>query len=135
MGSNAYRTFGTVHCLSSALAVIKSRKMGLFNLASYLHVEVSVYEYCNLDLILHEVKRASEASRSEMVEISHSLQLCMSFPTHIGKKKNFLPPSGTGVIQKCLCVCASVRLCVPAKKRDGASNRPEIFCSAHKPGE
>ena len=63
--------------------------------------------------ILHEVKRASEASeasRSEMVEISRSLQLCMSFPPHIGKKNFFLPPSGTGVIRKCLCVRVSVRL-------------------------
>ena len=61
---------------------------------------------------------ASEASRSEMVEISRSLQLCMSFPPHIGKKFFFLPPSGTGVIRKCLSVCASVCLSVPAKKRN-----------------
>ena len=47
-----------------------------------------------------------------MVEISRSLQLCMSFPPHIGKKNFFSPPSGTGVIRKCLCVCASVRLSV-----------------------
>ena len=75
--------------------------------------------------ILHEVKRASEASEaslSEMLEILRSLQLCMSFPSHIGKKKNFLPPSGTGVIRKCLCVCVSVHLSVcvsvAAKKRN-----------------
>jgi len=46
-------------------------------------------------LILHEVKRASEASeasRSEMVEISRSLQFCMSFLPHIGKKNFFSPP-------------------------------------------
>ena len=45
-------------------------------------------------LILHEVKQASEASaasRSEMVEISHSLQLCITFPTHICEKI-FCPP-------------------------------------------
>ena len=46
-------------------------------------------------IILHEVKRASEASeasRSEMVEISRSLQLCMSFPPTYRQKKFFLPP-------------------------------------------
>ena len=75
-------------------------------------------------LILHEVKRASEASeasRSEMVEISHSLQLCITFPTHIGKKF-FLPPI---VVQGsfghvCLCVCASVCLCVCPSPRKSA---------------
>ena len=35
--------------------------------------------------------RLLNPSRSEMVEISRSLQLCMSFPPHIGKKI-FLPP-------------------------------------------
>ena len=43
----------------------------------------------------------------------------MSFPTHIGKKI-FLPPSGTGVIQKCLCVCPSVRLSVCPSPRKSA---------------
>ena len=61
-------------------------------------------------MILHE------ASHSEMVEISHSLQLWITFPTHIGKKF-FTPHSGAGVIRACvsvrLCVCASVR---PGKK-------------------
>ena len=60
-------------------------------------VQRSDYEKVSIDtfVILHEVKRASEASeasRSEMVEISRSLQLCMSFPPHIGKKKIFSPP-------------------------------------------
>ena len=66
---------------------------------------------------MKRASEASEASRSEMVEISRSLQLCMSFPSHIGKKKIFLPPSGTGVIRKCQSVCASVRLCVCASVR------------------
>ena len=54
-----------------------------------------ILDLCSTPFILHEVKRASEASeasRSEMVEISRSLQLCMSFPSHIGKNKIFLPP-------------------------------------------
>ena len=34
------------------------------------------------------------------------------FPHTYRQKKFFLPPSGTGVIRKCLCVCVSVCLCV-----------------------
>ena len=55
-------------------------------------------------------------SRSEMVEISHSLQLCITFPTHIGKKKIFTPHSGAGVIR----ACVSVRLSVCAWPRKSA---------------
>ena len=47
-------------------------------------------------------------------------QLCMSFPPHIGKKI-FLPPlwyRGHSEMSVRLCVCASVHLSVPAKKRN-----------------
>ena len=56
-----------------------------FSFVAYLN-KIFQKKFIKFQLILHEVKQASEASaasRSEMVENSHSLQLCMSFPTHI----------------------------------------------------
>ena len=42
------------------------------------------------------------------------------FPHTYRQKKIFLPPSGTGVIQKCLCVCPSVCLSVCASPQKSA---------------
>ena len=75
----------------------------------------------SLDLfVLHEVKRASEASeasRSELVEISHGLQLWITSPTHICKKKNFYPFRAQGSFVN---VCPSFRPSV------GPSVRPSV---------
>ena len=74
---------------------------------------MSKYKYISLNYPSRS--EASEASRSEMVEISRSLQLCVSFPPHIGKK-NFSPPLvvqgsfGNVCVSVCLSVCASVCL-------------------------
>ena len=72
-------------------------------------------------VILHEVKRASEASeasRSEMVEISRSLQLCMSFLPHIGKKNFFSPLVVQGSFGN---VCVSVR---PSQRKSAVTFEP-----------
>ena len=63
---------------------------------------------------LSEDRHLFHPSRSEMVEISQSLQFCMSFPPHTGKQK-FPPPL---VVQGSFGnVCVSVRLCVCHRER------------------
>jgi hypothetical protein len=77
---------------------------------SLLHLVTEILAWFPKLIILYKVKQASKALQSEMVEILHGLQLCISFLAHIGKKIS--PRSGTGVIQNMrLSVCVSAKKC------------------------